>query len=202
MATNDIYDLVSAYTSGSMASVDPGELFNVTKRFQALELPISSMTDARLAYQEADCAKRLLQFTNTRAYFECWASTCYEDMYNIDTEVNEFNAFGIRLMDEDLVFEAFGRHLANYKSRQLFFLLDVYNAFIGIANLFYGSSYTESFFCGLPKVGFDRALRWYIWDGEKAVSRLETSDHICPSWSWASAMIQGCNCVSSVGWRL
>lgn len=46
-------------------------------------------------YQEAVCARRLLHFTITRAYFECQCFTFYEDMYNATTEVDEFSAYGL-----------------------------------------------------------------------------------------------------------
>lgn len=142
-------------------------------------------------YQEAVCARRLLHFTNTRAYYECQTSTCYEDMYNATAEVDEFSAYGLHLDHEASKFESFARHLANYTSRKLSFPSDVYSAFIGIANLLYEPDYNRSFIYGLPRTDFDRALRWYTWDGAKPTSRIDTSELTCPSWSWASAMVQG-----------
>ncbi|KAF2625282.1 HET-domain-containing protein [Macroventuria anomochaeta] len=209
MAMNDIYEsallvLVSAYGDsmdfGIHGVSHPRPITQHHEEISGLritnlvrdpaESPLTLWQTRGWTYQEAVCAKRLLHFTNTRAYFECQTSTCYEDMYNVDTEINEFSTYGIHLQDENSSFEAFGRHLANYTSRKLSFSSDVYNAFVGIANLLYGSSYAESFFYGLPKVDFDRALRWYAWDGEKPVQRTEISGLVCPSWSWASAMVQ------------
>lgn len=141
-------------------------------------------------YQEAVCARRLLHFTNTRTYFECQTSIFYEDAYNPEAELDEFSAYGLRLKDEIMDFQAFTRHLTNYSSRILSYPKDTYNALIGIANMLYTANYTESFIYGLPKVDFDRALRWYAWDGGKVVERLETPEIICPTWSWASAMVQ------------
>ncbi|KAF2798680.1 HET-domain-containing protein [Melanomma pulvis-pyrius CBS 109.77] len=141
-------------------------------------------------YQEAVCARRLLHFTNTRTYFECQTSIFYEDAYNPEAEVDEFSAYGLRLKDEIMDFQAFARHITNYSSRILSYPTDTYNALIGIGNMLYKTKYTESFICGFPKMDFDRALRWYAWDGGKAAERLETPEIVCPTWSWASAMVQ------------
>ncbi|KAF2677997.1 HET-domain-containing protein [Lentithecium fluviatile CBS 122367] len=141
-------------------------------------------------YQEAVCARRLLHFTNTRTYFECQTSIFYEDAYNPEAELDEFSAYCLRLKDEIMDFQAFARHLTNYSSRILSYPADTYNALIGIANMLYTTNYTESFIYGVPKVDFDRALRWYAWDGGKAAERLETPEIVFPTWSWASAMVQ------------
>lgn len=142
-------------------------------------------------YQEAVCARRRFHFTKTRAYYECQTSTYYEDMYSATKEVDESSAYALHVDHEQSVFEAFTRHLAEYTSRTLKFSSDVYNAFIGIANLLYKSEHSKSFLYGLPRTDFDRALRWYTSEGAKPTPRVETSNLMCPSWSWASAMVQG-----------
>lgn len=139
-------------------------------------------------YQEAVCANRRLHFTNTRAYFECRTSIFHEDAYNSETALNEFTSYGLLLESENPGFEAFARHLKNYSSRSLSYRSDTYNAFIGITNLLYGSHSESTFIYGLPKVDFDRALRWYANMGTSTPSRLETQDITCPTWSWSSAM--------------
>lgn len=139
-------------------------------------------------YQEAVCARRRIHFTNVRAYFECRSSTFHEDAYNPETEPNEFTSYGLLMEEESLGFQAFARHLKNYSSRSLSYQSDTYNAFIGITKLLYGSNDTDTFISGLPKVDFDRALRWYADVGKSIPSRLESPDIICPTWSWASAM--------------
>ncbi|KAF2819184.1 HET-domain-containing protein [Ophiobolus disseminans] len=210
MAMNDIYEsaslvVVSAYGDSMGFGIDgisrPRTITQHHEEVVGLRITnlVRETAEDSLAlwqtrgwtYQEAVCARRLLHFTDTRAYYECQTSTCYEDMYNTNTEINEFSAYGLRLQDEDSGFAAFQRHLANYTARKLSFSSDIYNAFIGIANLLYKSNYNESFFYGLPKKDFDRALCWYAWDGKKSIQQSETSTHTCPSWSWSSAMVQG-----------
>ncbi|CAI6336393.1 unnamed protein product [Periconia digitata] len=210
MAMNDIYEsaslvLVSAYGDSMDFGIDGvSRSRSVTQHHidvsglrltnlvrESAEDPLSLWQTRGWTYQEAVCAKRLLHFTNTRAYYECQTSTYYEDMYNPEAEIDEFTTYGVRLDGEDLVFDAFERHLANYSSRKLSFPSDVYNAFIGIANLLYGPNYNQLFFYGLPKIDFDRALRWHAWNGVNSIQRAESSTLTCPSWSWASAMIQG-----------
>jgi hypothetical protein len=48
-------------------------------------------------YQEAVCAKRLLHFANTRAYFECQNSTTYEDAFDSDTTMKQVSMYAPRL---------------------------------------------------------------------------------------------------------
>ncbi|OCK77022.1 HET-domain-containing protein [Lepidopterella palustris CBS 459.81] len=152
------------------------------------ENPLALWHTRGWTYQEAVCARRRLHFTNIRAYFECRSSIFHEDEYNLETELNEFTSYGLFLEEESPRFQTFARHLKNYSSRSLSYRSDTYNAFIGIAKLIYGPNYTDTFINGLPKVDFDRALRWYSNIGKSTLSRLETPDIICPTWSWSSAM--------------
>ena len=44
------------------------------------------------------------------------------------------------------------------------------------------------FINGLPRVDFDRALRWYGDLGKTGPCRLETEETLCPTWSWSAIM--------------
>ncbi|KAF7504687.1 hypothetical protein GJ744_001968 [Endocarpon pusillum] len=137
-------------------------------------------------YQEAVLARRRLFFTNVRAYFECGQSTCYEDAYNRETAPHKFTSYKILMKEDSSLFEAFARHLENYSSRSFSYQLDVYNAITGITKALYERN--GVFINGLPKVDFDRALRWFGYPGNTSLCRLENEEISCPTWSWSAIM--------------
>ncbi|KAF3002419.1 hypothetical protein E8E13_003513 [Curvularia kusanoi] len=155
--------------------------------------PLALWQTRAWTYQEAVCARRLIRFTNTQVHYQCQVLTYHEDMYRgtLDIDGEKWRACVLYQDHEQSKFDALKRHLDNYTSRKLSFPSDVYNAFMGIANLLYESDYSESFLYGLPRTDFGRALLWFAWDGTKPTPRVDTPDLICPSWSWASAMVHG-----------
>ena len=137
-------------------------------------------------YQEAVLARRRLYFTNRRAYFECATSCCHEDAYNLETHLKEYQSHRFIKEEERSRFETFARHLEYYSSRSLSYQSDIHHAFAGITNLLYERN--KEMIDGLPKVDFDRALRWWMFLGKRPLIRTRSHGVVCPTWSWSSAM--------------
>ena len=137
-------------------------------------------------YQEAVLARRRLYFTNRRAFYECGTSSCHEDAYNIGTQLSQYESYRFLEEREHSRFETFVRHLEYYSPRNLSYRADVYHAFTGIMKTLYGRD--SRFIDGLPELDFDRALRWHVSREKQSLSRVESSEVLCPSWSWSSAM--------------
>ena len=152
---------------------------------ESLNNPLALWQTRGWTYQEAVLAKRCLYFTDVQLIFNCQSSFTYEDAcYPPDTVT--VHDHGLHKRFSKSRFQDFKAHLPKYTSRSLSYQSDVYNAMTGIMRALYGKSCELIY--GLPQEDFDRALLWVLIDPDQSGFSLNTSEIVCPTWSWSSAM--------------
>ncbi|KAK8242762.1 heterokaryon incompatibility protein-domain-containing protein [Phyllosticta capitalensis] len=147
---------------------------------------LSSIWQSRAwTYQEAALARRILYLGNGPAFLRCrvYAS---QDFVSLELFPKMYDFVQPQLSEHEALQEWFF-HLTRYTKRKLSVPTDIYNAFIGISNCFYGPN---SLHYGHPKNDFENSLAFAAT--KRTPSRLRLfpqglpKNLQLPSWSWAS----------------
>jgi hypothetical protein len=151
--------------------IAPG--LRLTPRKQFSELFKDSVYNSRAwTYQEQILSQRCLYFTEQQVYYQCLSSAFCEDRFghNLEDSISSQNPLSeARIWSQhpkssgDLAkngaFRYYSRFIADYSTKNMGYLSDILNAFMGISatlNTMYGWKFWE----GMPDSLIDLALLW------------------------------------------